>query len=458
MTRLLRVRRHALPIESGRSLLARESSRLIASLSRAGCTASHAAPPPIASNIPVDATPIGPTRFLPTLAMVDGAALARARRAASSRPRRTSPLLAGDRIRTARGRVEVLFADGSVLDLDENTVSICCPTRSCVCERAIRLTIARGATSSTIAWTPQARRPGFDSPASIGSPWTARSTEPEVAVTVLRVAGGADRATAARSCAPAPKRERRRARSPRSPYARRRPRGTRSIAGSMRSTTSASARVSARYLPAELRYYSGAFDRDGSWEYEPATATSGTRGRHRLAAVLRRPLVVCRVVRLDLGRRRPLDLADAPLRPLGLLDDRWYWIPGRRWGPAWVSWVSAPGYVGWCPLGFDNRPLYAVTNINTTAVIDATGGPSFRPTTSVRAVAVNRVGRLAADVVRGIGSRARELLQSDRQSRRARRAARRHRRRADVTPRRGWRRHGRPPSHRDRAVEWRQRR
>ena len=29
----------------------------------------------------------------------------------------------------------------------------------------------------------------------------------------------------------------------------------------------------------------------------------------------------------------------------------WYWIPGRVWGPAWVSWRYGGGYVSWCPLG-----------------------------------------------------------------------------------------------------------
>ncbi len=29
----------------------------------------------------------------------------------------------------------------------------------------------------------------------------------------------------------------------------------------------------------------------------------------------------------------------------------WYWIPGRVWAPAWVSWRYGGGYVGWCPLG-----------------------------------------------------------------------------------------------------------
>jgi hypothetical protein len=39
----------------------------------------------------------------------------------------------------------------------------------------------------------------------------------------------------------------------------------------------------------------------------------------------------------------------------------WFWIPGRTWGPAWVSWAYAPGYVSWCPLGWNNR---AVIQIN----------------------------------------------------------------------------------------------
>jgi len=29
----------------------------------------------------------------------------------------------------------------------------------------------------------------------------------------------------------------------------------------------------------------------------------------------------------------------------------WAWIPGRDWGPAWVSWRTGGGYYGWAPLG-----------------------------------------------------------------------------------------------------------
>lgn len=28
----------------------------------------------------------------------------------------------------------------------------------------------------------------------------------------------------------------------------------------------------------------------------------------------------------------------------------WLWVPGRVWGPAWVSWQYGGGYVGWAPL------------------------------------------------------------------------------------------------------------
>jgi hypothetical protein len=45
----------------------------------------------------------------------------------------------------------------------------------------------------------------------------------------------------------------------------------------------------------------------------------------------------------------------------GFARSRWFWIPGRTWSSAWVSWGSASDYVGWCPLGFDNRPVVALS-------------------------------------------------------------------------------------------------
>jgi hypothetical protein len=35
----------------------------------------------------------------------------------------------------------------------------------------------------------------------------------------------------------------------------------------------------------------------------------------------------------------------------------WTWIPGRVFAPAHVTWYYGPSYVGWCPLGWWNRPV-----------------------------------------------------------------------------------------------------
>lgn len=35
----------------------------------------------------------------------------------------------------------------------------------------------------------------------------------------------------------------------------------------------------------------------------------------------------------------------------------WCWIPGRVFAPAHVYWYYGPSYVGWCPLGFYDRPV-----------------------------------------------------------------------------------------------------
>lgn len=42
----------------------------------------------------------------------------------------------------------------------------------------------------------------------------------------------------------------------------------------------------------------------------------------------------------------------------GYRGGRWFWAPGRVWAPSWVHWAVGPGYVGWCPLGYDDRPVF----------------------------------------------------------------------------------------------------
>ena len=84
----------------------------------------------------------------------------------------------------------------------------------------------------------------------------------------------------------------------------------------------------------------------------------------------------------------------------------WYWIPGSTWGPAWVSWAVGGDYVGWCPLGYRDRPvvLYGAARVN--------GRGATRPATGAGsdtwAAALRRPGR-RRDLARtaDVGSRRR---------------------------------------------------
>jgi hypothetical protein len=54
----------------------------------------------------------------------------------------------------------------------------------------------------------------------------------------------------------------------------------------------------------------------------------------------------------------------------------WIWIPGTVWGPAWVSWQSGGGYVGWAPLppqvGFQAGVGLRIGNFNLTLGFEPT--------------------------------------------------------------------------------------
>jgi len=50
----------------------------------------------------------------------------------------------------------------------------------------------------------------------------------------------------------------------------------------------------------------------------------------------------------------------------------WFWIPGRVWSGAWVSFAVGPSYIGWCPLNFYNRPVFQTVNIVNASTINVT--------------------------------------------------------------------------------------
>jgi uncharacterized protein DUF6600/FecR-like protein len=275
-------------------------------------------------------------------------------------------LLAGDRLRTERGRVEVLFADGSALDLDHSTrVDLLSDSLVRLLDGRIRLTIAR--TTDAIDYRVDAS-PGSIAIRTAGDYRIAlggnRSGELELDVTVIRgsaelrnahgltlVRAGTHAAVTTTT-------------APSLPY----------IANSaewdefdrwVEDQRDARYGVeSVRYLPEEIRYYGGAFDHYGSWDYLPTygyvwypRVNVGWQPYH-----YGRWSFGARFGWFWVGFDHGWGWPTHHYGRWGYGSNRWYWIPGRRWSPAWVSWAYAPGYVSWCPLGFDNRAVISFGN------------------------------------------------------------------------------------------------
>ncbi len=108
--------------------------------------------------------------------------------------------------------------------------------------------------------------------------------------------------------------------------------------------------------------YGGTFDRYGAWQHEPQygyvwypSASPDWRPYYNGYWAANRPYGWTWI---------GLDVWGWPTHHYGrwgVSRSRWFWIPERRWAPSWVTWAAAPGYVSWCPLGFDNRPVFALS-------------------------------------------------------------------------------------------------
>jgi hypothetical protein len=275
------------------------------------------------------------------------------------------PLLAGDRIRTRSGRVEVLFADGSTLHLDRNTVvDLQSDDLLRLIDGRIRLSIP--GPSRSVSY----RIDGAGGWAQIFEPGDYR-------VAIMHAAGNGElelavmrgRAELANEDGQTPLRAGERAfvrtgSAPSYAYV------ANSAAMDAFDRWSEARRdermtASAEYLPSEVQPYAAAFERYGYWGYEPSYG----RVWYPRVAVGWRPYYHGRWVSL-----RPYGWTWIAHDPWGWPTHHygrwgisgaggWFWIPGRSWGAAWVSWASAPGYVSWCPLGWDNRPIFSI-NIN----------------------------------------------------------------------------------------------
>ncbi len=275
------------------------------------------------------------------------------------------PLLAGDRVRTQGGRAEILFADGSAVHVDQQSVvDFQSDEVVRLLDGRMRLNIAgRGRDVSyrvdaPAAWVEIHETGEYRVSVLRGE------REPQVELAVLR--GAAELVNEdGRSLVRAGERAFVRAGAQPSP-----PYVFNSAMWDAFDRWSESRRdlrlgASAQYLPPDVRPYSTTFDNYGSWRYEQ---DYGYVWAPRVA-VGWRPYYHGRWVGL-----RPYGWTWIAADPWGwpthhygrwgFSGASWFWIPGRRWGAAWVSWAYAPDYVSWCPLGWNDRPLFSFVNIN----------------------------------------------------------------------------------------------
>jgi hypothetical protein len=119
--------------------------------------------------------------------------------------------------------------------------------------------------------------------------------------------------------------------------------------------------TSTQYLPQDVQMYAGAFDRYGSWGYD----TQYGNVWYPTVAATWRPYYngYWNYYPGAYGwfwiGSDPWGWPTHHYGRWGYHSNRWFWIPGRYWAPAWVSWAVSPAYVSWCPLGFNGGPVFS---------------------------------------------------------------------------------------------------
>lgn len=293
------------------------------------------------------------------------------------------PLLAGDRVRTDSGRVEILFADGSTLHLDNGTlVDFQSDAIIRLLNGRVRLNIA--GTNRTVGYRVDA--PGaWVQIARAGEYRVTIASGEEVELAVLRgvaelvnedgrtVLGAGERAFARAGAAPS------------AAYV------FNSAAWDAFDRWSEERRdarlgVNAQYLPDTVQPYAATFATYGYWQNVP---TYGYVWFPRVRPGWR-PYYYGRWHSYKpwgwtwIGSD-PWAWPTHHYGRWGFSAGAWFWIPGRTWGPAWVSWAYAPGYVSWCPLGWNNSPVFALG-------VNVHGGYRYNPWHAWTVVPHGRLG------------------------------------------------------------------
>lgn len=273
----------------------------------------------------------------------------------------------GDRLRTTNGRVEVIFPDGTVLDIDEAS-SVDLQDRT-----LLRLTTGR--LLLTVA--------GADDPAAatlyqIDTPVASATTEgpgeyrvallsnPTGLVTELAVARGTAFLSTERGVTSVRAGERSLAREFEAPSYPQAFNSARFDAFDAWASAQRDLRLGTvaanQYLPSELQMYGGTLARSGSWGHH---ASHGYVWYPSVGATWR-PYYsgYWSAIRPYGWTWIGVDAWAWPTHHYGRwghTGSRWFWVPHHQWGPAWVSWGVSSGYVGWSPLGFDNRPVFSLS-------------------------------------------------------------------------------------------------
>jgi hypothetical protein len=270
-----------------------------------------------------------------------------------------TPLALGDRLSTQDGRAEVLMGDGSALHLDEST-TVDLNGNSVVRLMAGRLIV--------LAQPAAAGRLQIDTAAasirvvSAGEFHISVADEGGVPLTrVAAVRGDVDVETEQGRVELVPGQQTyvREGEAPSRPLPFNSARADTFTRWSEALVDGRRASTSAQYLPADVRVYGSTFDQYGSWSY---AAPYGYVWYPRVAKTWRP---------YHHGRWRygvgfgwtfvgydPWGWATHHYGRWGIgTGGAWFWIPSTGWGAAWVHWAVAPGYVSWCPLGWNNRPV-----------------------------------------------------------------------------------------------------
>jgi hypothetical protein len=308
--------------------------------------------------------PEGETRAPAYIAAVDG--LARLdREGQSEAAERGVPLVPGDRLRTEGGRVELAFPNGTQVYLDRYTeVELGDP---------LGLRVARGRLYVRVSSTIDAGEPiTIDGPGA----WIDFQDDGEYRIAVggteaveveLVVLRGQAALSSEAGHVLVPQGHRSVARDGATPSA---PEWTNAgqttlerWAADREAMWQSGQYASRQYLPAELADYSAAFDQNGTWQNDE---TYGAVWYPSSTAEDWRPYYDGRwdyTPSYGWTWIAGGDVWAYPTHHYGrwnLGGRGWYWIPSRRWGAAWVYWAVAPGYVGWCPLGWNGRPVLNV--------------------------------------------------------------------------------------------------